>query len=62
MGKVDTTLFRKTYENDLFIVQIYLDDINKFLSTNKFSCQEFSELMRLEFEMMTAELHFFLGI
>lgn len=39
MGKVDTTLFRKTYENDLFIVQIYLDDINKFLSTNKFFLQ-----------------------
>ena len=27
MGKVDTTLFTKKLENDLFVLQIYVDDI-----------------------------------
>ena len=33
MGKVDTTLFTKKLENDLFVLQIYVDDII-FGSTN----------------------------
>ena len=27
MGKIDTTLFIKTKENDMLLVQIYVDDI-----------------------------------
>ena len=33
MGKVDTTLFTKKIGNDLFVLQIYVDDII-FGSTN----------------------------
>ena len=31
-GKVDTTLFCKTYKDDILIVQIYVDDINPCLA------------------------------
>ena len=34
MGKVDTTLFTKKLGNDLFVMQIYVDDII-FGSTNQ---------------------------
>jgi hypothetical protein len=37
VGKVDPTLFTKTIANDLFICQIYVDDII-FGSTNKSTC------------------------
>lgn len=61
-GQVDTTLFRKTLKNDIFIVQVYIDGII-FGSTNVFLCQEFSKTMHVEFEMsMMRELEFFLGI
>jgi hypothetical protein len=39
VGKVDPTLFTKTINNDLFICQIYVDDII-FGSTNQSSCEE----------------------
>ena len=60
-GKVDTTLFLKNYNDDLLVVQIYVDDII-FGSTNEKFCKEFSSLMQAEFEMsMMGELNFFLG-
>jgi hypothetical protein len=40
MGKVDTTLFTKKLGNDLFVLQIYVDDII-FGSTNQDFCEEF---------------------
>jgi len=61
-GQVDTTLFRRTLEKDILVVQIYVDDII-FGSTNASLCKEFSKLMQDEFEMsMMEELKFFLGI
>jgi hypothetical protein len=59
--KADPTLFTKTIDKDLFICQIYVDDII-FGSTNKASCEEFSRIMIQKFEMsMMAELKYFLG-
>jgi len=61
-GQVDTTLFRRTLEKDILVVQIYVDDII-FGSTNASLCKEFSKLMHDEFEIsMMGELKFFLGI
>jgi len=60
-GKIDTTLFRKTHNSDLLIVQVYVDDII-FGATKEKMCEEFSSLMQNEFEMsMMGELGFFLG-
>ncbi|WKA13292.1 hypothetical protein VitviT2T_030608 [Vitis vinifera] len=62
MGKIDTTLFIKTKENDMLLVQIYVDDII-FGATNVSLCEEFSKCMHSEFEMsMIGELNFFLGL
>ena len=62
MGKIDTTLFIKTKENDMLLVQIYIDDII-FRATNVSLCEEFSKYMHSEFEMsMMGELNFFLGL
>ena len=62
MGKFDTTLFIKTKENDMLLVQIYVDDII-FCATNVYFCEEFAECMHSEFEMsMMRELNFFLGL
>ena len=61
-GKVDTTLFTKEKDNELLIVQIYVDDII-FGSTNSFLCEEFSKIMQGEFEMsLMGELNYFLGL
>jgi hypothetical protein len=61
VGKDDPTLFTKTIDKDLFICQIYVDDII-FGSTNKSSCEEFSRIMIQKFEMsMMGELKYFLG-
>ena len=40
VGKADPTLFTKTCDGDLFVCQIYVDDII-FGSTNQKSCEEF---------------------
>ena len=62
MGKIDTTLFIKLRENDILIVQIYVDDII-FGATNVSLCEEFVKSMHSEFEMsMMGELNFFLGL
>jgi hypothetical protein len=59
--KVDPTLFTKTCNIDLFICQIYVDDII-FGSTNQKFCEEFSRVMMQKFEMfMMGELTYFLG-
>jgi hypothetical protein len=61
IGKVDTTLFTKKLNGEIFICQVYVDDII-FGSTNEDYCKEFGELMSMEFEMsMIGELTFFLG-
>jgi hypothetical protein len=62
MGKVDTTLFTKKIDIDLFVLQIYMDDII-FGSTNQDFCEEFGKIMANEFEMsMIGELSYFLGL
>jgi len=61
-GKVDTTVFRRTIEKNILVVQIYVDDII-FGSTNASLCKEFSKLMLDEFEMsMLGKLKFFFGV
>jgi hypothetical protein len=61
VGKADPTLFTKIIAKDLFICQIYIDDII-FGSTNKSSCEEFSRIMIQKFEMsMMGKLKYFLG-
>jgi hypothetical protein len=59
--KADPTLFTKTIAKDLFVCQIYVDDII-FGSTNKSTCEDFSRIMIQNFEMsMMGELKYFLG-
>ena len=61
-GKIDTTLFIKSLNNDLLIVQIYVDSII-FGSTNKSMCEEFAKMMQIEVEMsMMGKLLFFIGL
>jgi hypothetical protein len=61
VGKVDPTLFTNTCDGDLFVCQIYVDDII-FGSTKQKSCEEFSRVMTQKFEMsMMGELTYFLG-
>jgi hypothetical protein len=61
IGTVDTTLFTKNHNSDIFIYQVYVDDII-FGSTNDCHCKEFGELMLKEFKMsMIGELTFFLS-
>jgi len=59
--KVDTTLFTKKMNGEIFIYQVYVDDII-FGSTNENICKEFGHLMSKEFEMsMISKISFFLG-
>ncbi|WVZ58702.1 hypothetical protein U9M48_008944 [Paspalum notatum var. saurae] len=61
IGKVDMTLFTKDINGELFICQIYVDDII-FGCTNEKLSHEFGDMMSREFEMsMIGELNFFLG-
>jgi hypothetical protein len=60
--KVDTTLFTKKIDDDLFICQIYVDDII-FGSTNQDFCEEFGDMMSREFKIsIISELIFSLGL
>ena len=62
MGKVDTTLFTMKIGKDLFVLQIYVDDII-FGSTNQDFCEEFGKMMANKFKMsMIGELSYFLGL
>jgi hypothetical protein len=61
IGKADSTLFIRKMGKDLFVSQIYVDDII-FGSTNKSLCDECSKIMTDIFEMsMMGVLTFFLG-
>jgi hypothetical protein len=44
IGKADSILFTRRMGKDLFVCQIYIDDII-FGSTNKTFCDEFSKIM-----------------
>jgi hypothetical protein len=60
IGKTDSTLFTKKMGKDLFVCQIYVDDII-FGSTNKSFYDEISKIMTDIFEMSMMEiLTFFL--
>jgi hypothetical protein len=60
IGKADSTLFTRKMGKDLFVCQIYVDDII-FDSTNKIFYDEFSKIMTNIFEMsMIKVLTFFL--
>ena len=62
MGKVDKTLFIKHLNNDILVVQIYVDDII-FGATKHILCEEFASSMSQEFEMsLMGELSFILGL
>ena len=59
---MDTTLFCKTFKNDILICQIYVDDII-FGSTKASLGREFAKSMQAEFKMsLMGELNFFMGI
>nr|GEV21049.1 putative ribonuclease H-like domain-containing protein [Tanacetum cinerariifolium] len=61
-GTIDQTLFIKTQQKDILLVQIYVDDII-FGATNKALCQSFEKLMKDKFQMSSmGELTFFLGL
>jgi hypothetical protein len=62
VGKADPTLLTNTCNDDLFVCQIYVDDII-FGYTNQKSCEKFSRVMMQKFEMsMMGELNYFLGL
>ncbi|GKE17602.1 retrovirus-related pol polyprotein from transposon TNT 1-94 [Tanacetum coccineum] len=61
-GKIDQTLFIKKQKGDIFLVQVYVDDII-FGSTNKELCTAFEKLIMDKFQMSSmGELTFFLGL
>jgi hypothetical protein len=61
IGKTDSTLFTKIMGKDLFVCQLYIDDII-FGSTNASFCEEFSKIMTNRFEMsMMGQLKYFFG-
>ena len=62
IGKIDSTLFTKRVNGELFVFQIYVDDII-FGSTNPHFSEKFERLMSEKFDMsMMSELKFFLGL
>ncbi|GJS84831.1 retrovirus-related pol polyprotein from transposon TNT 1-94 [Tanacetum coccineum] len=61
-GSIDPSMFITKHEDDILLVQIYVDNII-FGSTNTKLSKRFKKLMHEEFEMsMMGELKFFLGI
>lgn len=62
IGKIDSTFFMKRVSGELFVCQIYADEII-FGSTSLFFSKEYHELMASEFEQsLMGELKFFLGL
>ena len=62
IGKIDSTLFTKRVNGELYVFQIYVDDIIFGLTNPHFS-EKFGRLMSEKFEMsMMSELKFFLGL
>ncbi|GJY74090.1 putative ribonuclease H-like domain-containing protein [Tanacetum coccineum] len=60
--QIDQTLFIKSQQGHILLVQIYVDDII-FGSTKKELCEEFEKLMKDKFQMSSmGELTFFLGL
>nr|GEV93262.1 retrovirus-related Pol polyprotein from transposon TNT 1-94 [Tanacetum cinerariifolium] len=61
-GTIDPTLFIRRFQDDILVVQVYVDDII-FGSTHPRYIQLFSDLMKSHFEMsMMREMTFFLGL
>ncbi|GJR41808.1 retrovirus-related pol polyprotein from transposon TNT 1-94 [Tanacetum coccineum] len=61
-GTIDPTLFIRHFDDDILVVQVYVDDII-FGSTHPRYTQLFSALMKSRFEMsMMGEITFFLGL
>ncbi|KAJ9541914.1 hypothetical protein OSB04_028420 [Centaurea solstitialis] len=61
-GKIDNTLFVKSYKDHVFLSQIYVDDII-FGSTKAKLCKKFESLMQSQYKMsMMGELTYFLGL
>ncbi|GJZ22984.1 retrovirus-related pol polyprotein from transposon TNT 1-94 [Tanacetum coccineum] len=61
-GTIDPTLFTIRYEEDILLVQIYVDDII-FGSLNPKFSKRFEKLMHSRFEMsLMGEMKFFLGL
>nr|GEY68019.1 copia protein [Tanacetum cinerariifolium] len=61
-GTIDLTLFTRCFDDDILVVQVYVDDII-FGSTNPRYATLFSDLMKSRFEMsMMEEMTFFLGL
>nr|GEX39792.1 retrovirus-related Pol polyprotein from transposon TNT 1-94 [Tanacetum cinerariifolium] len=61
-GTIDSTLFTRRFDEDILVVQVYVDDII-FGLTNPRYATLFSDLMKSRFEMlMIGEMTFFLGL
>ncbi|GKB74856.1 retrovirus-related pol polyprotein from transposon TNT 1-94 [Tanacetum coccineum] len=61
-GTIDPTLFIRSFDDDILVVQVYVDDII-FGSTNPRYTQLFADLMKSRFEMpMMGEMSFFLSL
>ncbi|KAJ9547471.1 hypothetical protein OSB04_020014 [Centaurea solstitialis] len=61
-GKIDSTLFVKSYKDHVFLAQIYVDDII-FGSTKAKLCKKFESLIQSQYKMsMMGELTYFLGL
>nr|GFA02474.1 hypothetical protein [Tanacetum cinerariifolium] len=61
-GNIDLMLFTRRFDDDILVVQVYVDDII-FGSTNPRYATLFSDLMKSRFEMsMMGEMTFFLGL
>ncbi|GJZ78731.1 retrovirus-related pol polyprotein from transposon TNT 1-94 [Tanacetum coccineum] len=61
-GTIDPMLFIRSFDDDILVVQVYVDDII-FGSTNPRYTQLFFDLMKSRFEMsMMGEMTFFLGL
>nr|GEW26325.1 Gag-Pol polyprotein [Tanacetum cinerariifolium] len=61
-GTIDPTLFTRCFDDDILVVQVYVDDII-FGSTDPRYATIFSDLMKSRFEMsMMGEMTFFLGL
>nr|GEX74694.1 hypothetical protein [Tanacetum cinerariifolium] len=61
-GTIDSTLFTRRFDDDILVINIYVDDII-FGSVNPRYATLFSDLMKSRFEMsMVGEMTFFLGL
>ena len=61
-GIIDKTLFYIKNNDDMILVQVYIDDIISG-STNDNLCKRFAKIMQSKYEMsMIEELNYFLGL